>query len=327
MRRTTRHFLMLVILGLFISGCSPDAPHSNPFDPMSPNYSPTGVLTGKVLSLSAPYIGISRVLVTIEQTGDAQYTSSDGSFSFSTAPTGNVTIVATKPSYLADTLNVNLQVGKTYNEEIHIDALPQVSSAEVITSKIDQWWPGPVYSALVTASAIDPDGIADLDSIYVRVDSLTFPMNYSITDKNFQATIDAAELPNQDLQWLIGRELVVSAVDKAGGVGQSAGFYVSRIIEPEANPTYPASLDTTTGTPTFDWNPPSVSYNYTYQLQVVSLAGGTQTVVWSVSGLSSSDVSYSYPGVLPSGSYFWTAAVVDDFGNSSRSKEASFVVP
>ncbi|MCL5268319.1 MAG: hypothetical protein M1469_09485 [Bacteroidetes bacterium] len=318
---------MLVTLCLIISGCAPDAPHGNPLDPMSPNYSPTGVLTGKVLSLSPPYTGIPQALVTIEQTGEAQYTASDGSFKFSNAPSGNATIIVTKPSYLSDTLNIALQTGKTYDEEIHIDALPQVGNAGVVTSKIDQWWPGPVYSALVTANVVDPDGIGDIDSIYVQVDSLAFTMNYSLTDKDFQANIDATQLPNQDLQWLVGKELIVSAVDRAGAVGQSAGFYVSRIIEPEATPTFPTSLDTTTATPAFDWNPPSISYNYTYQLQVVSLAGGTQTVVWSMSGLSSSDVSYTYPGTLPSGTYFWTAAVVDDFGNSSRSKEASFVVP
>ncbi len=318
---------MLGILGLIISGCAPDAPHDNPLDPSSPNYNATGILTGKVLSLSPPYAGISGALVTIEQTGEARSTVSDGSFEFKTVPSGNVTLIVNKSAYLSDTLNLTVEVGKSYDEEIHIDALPQVSNAQVVTSKIDQWWPGPVYSALVTADVTDPDGIGDIDSIYVQVDSLSFPLNYSVSNKDFEATIDATQLPNQDLQWLVGKDLTVFAVDKAGGVGKSTGFYISRVIEPEAIPTAPASLDTTTATPVFNWNPPTVSYNYTYQLQVVSLAGGTQTVVWSVSGLSSSEVSYTYPGVLQSGTYFWTVEVVDDFGNSSRSKEASFVVP
>ena len=37
-------------------------------------------------------------------------------------------------------------------------------------------------------------------------------------------------------------------------------------------------------------------------------------------------LSYQYPFTLDQGSYFWTIAVVDEYGNSARSKEASFVV-
>lgn len=318
---------MLSILGLIVAGCAPNAPHDNPVDPSSPGYKSTGVLSGKVLSLSLPYQGIAGALVLIQQNGQAEFTSSDGSFSFQSAPSGDITLIVTKSSYLADTININILPGRSYDEEIHIDALPQVSGAKIVTSKIDQWWPGPVYSALVSANVTDPDGIADIDSIYVQVDSLAFTMNYSVTNKDFEATIDGDQLPNQDLQWLIGKELNVSAIDKSGGRSESQGFFVTRIIEAEPNPTSPTGLDTMTASPTFNWNPPIVSFNYTYQLQIVSLAGGTQTVVWSESGLSPANFSFTYQGVLPSGTYFWTVAVVDGFGNSSRSKEASFVVP
>ncbi len=327
MRRQTRAFLMLSMLGLIAAGCALNAPHDNPVDPSSPGYKSTGLLAGKVLSLSLPYKGIAGALVVIQQSGQAEFTSSDGSFSFQSAPSGNITLIVTKSSYLADTAGVEIEAGRTYDEEIHIDALPQVNNAQVITGKIDQWWPGPVFSAVVSSIVTDPDGIADIDSVYVEVDSLSFAMSYSITDKNFEATIDGDQLPNQDLQWLVGKKLNVFAIDKSGGRGESSGFYVTRIIEAEPEPTSPASLDTTTASPTFNWDPPIVSFDYTYQLQVVSLAGGTQTVVWSQSGLSSADLSFTYQGVLPSGTYFWTAAVVDGFGNSSRSKEASFVVP
>ncbi len=319
--------LILSFLAVILAGCAPNAPHENSLDPMSPNHKTTGALRGKVLTLGAPYSGIQNALVVIQQNGSAELTASDGSFSFANAPAGLITILVTKASYLNDTIQVTVPLGGSYNAEIHLDALPQISSAQVVTSKIDQWWPGPVYSALVTANVTDPDGFLDVDTVYVQVDSLIFGMNPSAANKNYQVTIGATQLPNQDLQWLVGRQLNVFAIDRSKGIGESPNFYVSRIIESEPVPTYPTSLDTTTGSPRFDWNPPPVSFNYTYQLQVVRIDAGTQTVVWSQPGLNSSYVSYSYPGVLPTGTYFWTAAIIDAYGNASRSKEASFVVP
>ena len=55
-----------------------------------------------------------------------------------------------------------------------------------------------------------------------------------ITEKNYQVIINADSLPNQNLQWLVGKQFVVSAMDHEKGVGQGLGFYVNRIIESEA---------------------------------------------------------------------------------------------
>ena len=319
--------LILTSFAMVLAGCAPDAPHDNSLDPMSPNYKSVGVMEGRVMTLSPPYGGIPNVLVSIQQTGTAELTLSNGSFSFANVPAGTITLLVTKAAYLSDTIQVTLPVGGNYDAEIHLDALPQISNAQVVTSKIDQWWPGPVYTATVTANVVDPDGVGDIDSVYVRVDSLSFTMNYSVANKNFQVNIGATQLPDQNLQWLIGRQMNVFAIDRSKGAGASPSLYISRIIESEPVPTYPTSLDTTAVSPRFDWNPPTVSFDYTYQLQVVRIDAGTETVVWSQSGLNSSYVSYNYPAVLPSGTYFWTAAIVDAYGNVSRSKEASFVVP
>ncbi len=324
--------VVLILGGLaFIQmGCAPDAPHDNPLDPNSPNYKTQGRVTGKVLSLSLPYAGISNALVTVGQNGVAQLTASNGSFSIANAPSGKITVVISKPAYLPDTLYLNLPVGGNVDTTIHIDALPQITGAQVVTSKIDHWWPGPIYSATVTAGVSDPDGQLDIidSTVQVQVDSLSFLLTRT-TGSNYQVVIDASQLPNQDLQWLVGKEFTISAADHENGRGESGPFYVSRIIEPEAVPTSPTSLQSSTPSPVFEWNPPTISYDYTYQLQIVHIdtSTGIQTVAWSQAGLSSTYVSFNYPGSLGSGTYFWTVTVFDDYGNSSRSKEASFVVP
>lgn len=329
MRSLVGVVLILCGLALIQTGCAPDAPHDNPVDPMSPNFKSAGRLTGRVLSLSIPYSGISDALVTIEQNGSAQLTASDGSFSFADAPSGNITLVVSKPSYQNDTLDISLPVGGTYDAVIHLDALPQITGVQVVTTKIDQWWPGPVYSATVTADVADPDGIGDvLDStVQVQVDSLRFQMSFAGGTGNYQVTINATQLPGQDLQWLIGKEIFVSALDRENGAAVSGPYYVSRIIDLEPEPTSPASLDTTTAYPTFEWNPPPVSYSYTYFLLVYQINAGTPSQVGNPITLGPNYVSYTYPDSLVPGQYFWTIGITDQYGNSSRSKEASFIVP
>ncbi len=324
---------VVLILGGLASiqtGCAPDAPHDNPLDPHSPNYRNAGRLVGKILTLSLPYVGISNALVTIEESGSAQLTASDGSFAFQDAPSGNITLVVSKPNYLADTLHLNLPVGGSIDTATHLDAIPQIMGAEVVTTKVDHWWPGPIYSATVTAGVTDPDGQLDIidSTVQVTVDSLSFPMDHA-TGSNYKVIIDASQFPNHDLQWLVGKQFTISAVDHENGKGESTPFYVSRIIEQEAVPTSPTNLQSSSASPVLEWNPPTVSYNYTYQLQIVHIdtSTGIQAVAWSLPGINSSYVSFNYPGSLGSGTYYWTVTIVDDYGNSSTSREASFIVP
>lgn len=325
MRNLTGFLLRLCFSVTILSGCAPHAPHDNPIDPASPNYKTSGNLSGKVLTLGLPYTGIPGALVTIEGTNSAELTLTDGSFDFLNAPSGNITLVITKPLYLSDTIKITLPLGGKDSIQVNMDALPQLTGAQIVTSRVDQWYPGPVYTALVSASVSDPDGYLDVDSVYVQIDSLAFGMDH-LTGSNYQVNINADSLPNEDLQWLIGKQLNVYAIDHENGVGESSAFYVTRIIESEPHPTSPTEGAATTHFPTFAWNPPGVSFDYTYRLQVVSLAGGTQTLIWSQSGFGSSTVDFDYPDSLGAGAYYWTAAVVDQFGNSSRSTEAAFTV-
>jgi len=332
MRSLKSTLLISGYLIVVMSGCAPDASHDNPLDPSSPNYNSNGDLSGRVLTVGLPYSGVAGALVLIEQTGAAQTTASDGTFSFSTTPSGSLTLVISKGAYLSDTVRVSVPVGGKDSIDVYMDALPQISNTAVITTKIDQWWPGPVYSATVSATVVDRDGSADIDSVYAQVvysqvDTLTFGMSLPDKSNISRVSIDASLLPNQDLQGLIGKEIDVFAIDKSNGIGRSAPAYVTRLIEEEPTPTVKSTPDTLTSMPTFEWDPPSVSFSYTYQLQVFVIKGGIPQFVWSQSGVSSSNVSYQYNGTpLDSATYFWTAAIVDQFGNSSRSKEAPFVV-
>jgi len=324
--RSLNYLLALIFFVEALGSCAPDAPHDNPLDPGSPSHKADDVLSGIVMSLGLHSSGVQNALVAIQENGAAQYTDANGDFSFADAPSGNLTLIVSKPSYKSDTIEVSLTAGGSLKDTMYLDPLPQISDAQVVTSKIDQWWPAPVYSALVTAVATAPDGLGfDTSSVFVTVDSLIFKM-YSSDAKNWQTEISSSQLPNQDLQWLIGKEFIVYAKDQENGTGQSTGFYVTRLIEAEVNLVSPTNLDTATGHPRFTWSSPTLSFDYGYQLQIYQVNSGTQTPVGSPISVSSDSISYTYADSLVPGQYSWTITIVDDFNNSSTSKEASFQV-
>jgi Carboxypeptidase regulatory-like domain len=327
MRNLRSNFLVISVVAMIIGGCAPDAPHDNPLDPGSPNSKTDGNLSGRVLALNSLTQGISGALVTIEGTTSAELTAADGSFSFPNAPSGNITIVVSKSMYQTDTLNLTLAVGTNLDTLIHIDALPQITKAWVVTSKIDHWVPGPIYTDTVWAAVMDPDGFLDISDVYLQMDTLARPFAMShISGNLFQVIINADSLPSQDPEWLIGKQCNVFAVDDENGIGQSSAFYVTRLIESEPSPISPYQDTIATHFPTLDWNPPIVSFDYTYRLQIFSF-GGTQTFYWSQSEVSAGTYVFTVSDSLPSGNYYWTVGITDQFGNSACSKEAAFFVP
>jgi len=320
-----RTFLMAGVL-LIVSGCIPDASHDNPLDPDSRAFSNSGTVTGNVLSYYQPYTGISGVLMTLQPSGIAGWTNSAGAFSISGVPAGNVRIIASRAGYLTDSVDTKAIIGGEAKVDIHLDAMPVVGACQVVTRKIDQWWPHAVYSALISGSVTDPDGPGDVAGATLQVDTMRFAMTYVPAQQIFQATIDAASLPQGSLEWLVGKSFSVSARDRIGAAAVGKPFFVSRIIQEAPLPLSPTALDTAAASPQLLWAQLSLQFPYSYKIELFRLDQGVPSLLWSVSNISSSLSSFQYPDQLSTGLFFWTISVVDEFGNLSRSKEGSFIV-
>ena len=316
----------VVVAALFIGGCTGDAPHDNPLDPKSPGYTGTGVFGGKVTLLNLPETGVGGASISTIPATMTVLTDSAGSFAYPTIAAGLYEVVASKEGFVPETLRVSVGAGGNQYTVFTLDGAPVVTSASIVTTKIDQWWPNPAYFAYVASTITDPNGSTDIDSAWFCVDSLLYPMPYSLTDKNFQLSLTSYEIPSNNLEWLVGKSLTIVARDRQGAMSTSAPFYVTRTIEDEATPVTPASGDTASNSPLLVWSAPSVRFVFTYSLTVVRTDAGIEQTVWSQDNVGSNLRTYQYPSTLPQGSYFWTIAVVDEYGNSARSKESSFVV-
>jgi hypothetical protein len=322
-----------IVLGitLFFSACS-DAPRDNPLDPLSPRYQGNAAVSGKVyvLNENTPVV---QARVTCLESGLSVVTDSSGAYQFSKLDVGSLTFICSKENFVSDTQKIVLQAGTPQQIQFGLNGYPYVVSQNILTRKIDQYYPSPQYFVDIAASISDPNGIEDVDSVWFVVDSIQFAMDYSPTTKMFETTIYKYSLPTNTIQWLVGKPLTIVTTDRSNARGIGAPFYVTRIIEDEATPIYPSSLnnDTTGSTPLLKWSPPNVTFIYSYTLVISLVSSGTESIVLTYPGLSFGNEEFQFISdnngqPLGAGNYVWTISVVDQFGNYSRSKESSFVV-
>ena len=129
---------------------------------------------------------------------------------------------------------------------------------------------------------------------------------------------------------VVGQPFLFTSIDELGIEHQTGPAYVWRVIEDVDTLYYPplpppgTSPDTICWNPTFVWWAFSADYPFAYQVNVVNQTSGFETTVWTSPLLV--DTLVQYPDSLPNGDYYWTVTVLDSFDNSSRSKEAPFVV-
>ncbi len=322
--------LIIVAVSLF-AGCL-DAPRENPLDPSSPNFQNSVSVSGQV-TIRDQNNGVASATVLCVEQGVSVTTDSNGTYAFRRLLSGTTTLIASKPGFVADTAKLQLNPGRSVTVPFALNGTPVVLADKITTHKYDQYFPSPAYTVDVTASVTDPNGITDVDSAWFAVDTLLYPMAFSVPTQQFQTTLAKSDFPTNTIDWLVGKSLKIRSSDRHGGVGWSDPFTVTRVIENTAVPTYPTSLngDTTGSTPLFKWNPPGVTFSFTYTLECLQVIAGTESLVWTLANLGATNLQQQFPGdgsgqVLTQGNYVWRISVIDVFGNSSRSKEAAFVV-
>ena len=328
--RLLRYSPALMLMFAFL-GCA-DAPRDNVLDPLSPYFENSATLSGRV-SVRNLGTGISAATITCVNQGISVQSDADGAFAFSEIEAGNTTLICNKEGFVADTQKIVIDPGASPRVLFSLNGAPVVTNQKLISHKYDQYYPSPQYFVDISASVTDPNGIADLDSVWFSVDTLLFPLNYSVSSKLFEATVYKYDFPTNSIQWLVGKSLFIRSRDKYGATGLSAPFAISRVIENTAMPTYPSSAnnDTTDSLPLLKWTSPNVAFNYSYTLELARIDAGAETTIWKYSQLNSFFSELRFPSdnsgqALPPGNYVWRISIVDDFGNSARSKGSYFVV-
>lgn len=322
---------------LILLSCTAPAEHSNPLDPQSPNFTDKGNLAGQVTGYYQPFRSLSGARIALLPTGTSMSSDANGRFMFSALSPASYTLVAEASGYAADTLTVEVFSRLTSTVDFRLNALPQVPEAFVTSAHVRTRASASDTDLVfldVRTVVFDPDGPNDITR--VRVEVPTFAFNDTLargqSANSWQRIFAPDELRTTDGAGidpynLVGTAFHIIAADAPGANVISTPFQLARVIAEEPLPLEPANgVSLTTGAPQLKWQTPPLAFEHTFTLHVYKIVSGFQTLLLTIPGLPAGSNTAPYPGRLTSGSYFWTVTIVDRFGNSSRSKEATFQV-
>lgn len=330
MNKSIHKIIPIIYLSLIGQiSCFNNADRTNPLDPKSDNFKNVGSVSGKTLTFYNPFNALSEVEVRMEPGLFVTRTNAVGEFLFNNVPVRNYHISAQKEGFVSPPDSITVLLGQTTAIEFKLDGLPIISSFSIVSCHISRWWPqNDLFLLEIMAEVQDFDGVNDIEMVQFEIPDMSFSDTLQVTQSPgiFMARITESQLPGGNLQNVLGRQLVVKAVDQAGFENSSQPKLLIRIIEQEPRFKSPAGDSLDVSRPLLKWIPMNLSFNFTYKIEVFRVDEGFSNMVESFTNIDPAIFSIQVTETLPSGTYFWTVAVVDEFGNWSRSKEASFVI-
>ncbi len=314
----------------WILSCTSPAEHSNPLDPQSPKYTTTGEIIGRVTGYYQPFRPLAGAMIRLQPPGVVIESGQDGGFRFAGLAPQTYSLEVSRPDYAADSLNIDLLSRQTAVLEFHLDGLPQIQFAFATSAHIStRESAADRYFFEIVADASDPDGANDIKRMRVEIPALAFAdtLLRAAGPTRWRRLFAPDDLAGSDLNNLAGTPLQIIAEDFPGEAATSEPFFLARVIAEVPQTVSPDNGEAITDpSPRFVWQTPAIQFNHTFRVEVFRIDAGFPTFIAAIGNIEAGTASVTYVGRLSTGTYFWTVKIIDDFGNSSRSKEATFQV-
>ncbi|MFZ5516697.1 MAG: carboxypeptidase-like regulatory domain-containing protein [Candidatus Zhuqueibacterota bacterium] len=329
MKRWKRSAVGLLPILLFFS-CFGNAERDNPLDPQSGQYQNLGHVRGAVYSYYAPYKPLASVNLTLGPGAYTTATDQSGSFLFPGVSPGDYSLIAALEGYSSDTVHVAIQSGETEQVQFNLDGLPELQSIQLTTGVINLWWPTePSQLVDCQVAMSDPDGYADIQSVQILIPDISFADTLEITATVglFQNKFYCPDLLIKSIHELIGKPIHILAQDNVGQKQQFGPHQLVRVVDTEPLIVAPQGKVVLGSLPTFTWSSVSLPYPFAFTIEIFRIIDqGYDTKVMTIGDIPSGNDHYTIQSPLSNGSYYWTIAIVDEYGNWNRSKPATFDV-
>ena len=319
------------LLAVFLAGCFEGAPHSNPLDPRGGEFENAVLVTGITTGFYAPFLPLRDVEVRLMPGAYQAVSDADGRFSINGVPAGTYRYTAQKDGYstIEDSITVTLDAPAVL--DVRLGGLPSIDNVVLKTFHLSRWWPPPVnqYWIDVEVEASDTDGIADLEQVMLEIPAfdLAYPLTPTGAPQQFTTRLREEDL-GVPVPSILGHDIHVRAMDRAGFEGGLVSDRIVRVINESAVALAPAELALiSNGLPEYRWTGVTLPFPFTYQINVLRVEANIQTRTQTITGVPGDHLSFQATEALPAGEYIWSVSIVDEFGNKSRSREASFRVP
>jgi len=317
--------ISLIIFSSF-SACLEDASRENPLDPVNRNSHIQ--ISGQVLTFYHPRKAISQASILVQPGNFVVISGEDGNFRFNDLTPGDYTLICQAEGYQTDSTSINIQ--SSVDHTFLLDGLPQFEDISLQAHHRSRWFPlEEIYFIEIETLVNDPDGIGDIQSVVCEIPSMNFldTLQAEIVAGIFSSTLFDSDLPVASVHQLIGRQMYFIVEDDYGTKTTSDAKFLTRIIEETPLLISPTELQSVESYPiNFQWERVSLSYPATLKIEIFQINIGIAFKADEIDKIPIDDQNYHYSTNLNPGDYFWTINIVDEFGNSSSSREGTFQI-
>ncbi|MCA9731864.1 MAG: carboxypeptidase regulatory-like domain-containing protein [Deferribacteres bacterium] len=303
-----------------------DVPHENPLDPF--NTKNLISIDGTVQTFYPPRRPIANAVVTLQPGNSRIFSNQDGSFLFTGLISDDYTVYATAEGYNRDSIEVTLNDNQS-SLVFNLDGLPYFKNIALKTHHISRHFPiDEMYSLQIDASVDDFDGIADINQVAFAIPALNQTGTLEAT-QNFGifSKILNIEEPVPSIHALIGRQFILNVTDDVGITVSSDAQFLTRVIDLTPQLVFPTELDTITATQsTFEWTRVHLNYPFTLKIEIYRINFGALIKAKEYTNIPAEQRSAPIDYEFSSGNYLWILTIIDEFGNTSSSKEGTFHV-
>lgn len=322
------HLLLLLLL---VISCTKNADRDNPLDPRSVDYATFGSVEGHVYTYYAPFQPIASALITLVPGNQTTTTNQAGAFAFANVSPDSYLLTVAYPGYAPDTAEVLVQSNKTTAVQFNLDGLPQLDTLALSSGFQHEHYPFEAWRMIdVTAKVSDPDGPADIKSVAIIIPSIDFrdTLGISLVIGTYQAKIEEKRLSINHLEQLVGQPVFIEITDRAGKCCRYGPKYLFRVIADEPEIVSPRNSALVGFQPTLKWKPVQLLFSFTFKVEIYAISDDQilYPAIYTISGISSDISEFQLGTILPAGLYLWIISIVDNWGNWSRSKLATFQV-
>lgn len=312
--------IIFVTINILIFSCN--APHSNPFDPNNKdnNYSN---LSGTIKTVRVPNSPITDVTLLWLNDKKIAYTDENGYFSFENIDKENGYIHFEKLGYSCDSIYVGWEDGNSKTISGFLNSDPKINNFVVSSVVLNDYPSQQIYNLEISANISDDEN--DVDSVFVINSYLPVKqiLSYNLDKKLYEKEF----LNFVKIEKVIGKEFGIIVKDRNKKEFNIGGTILKRIIKQELSLISPKNNQAVLNNPELKWERFTPGFDFEYLLQIY-----TKEIVpklaFEKENISSNLISYKVSDTL-SGSineYFWVVWAIDEFGNRTRSKPATFTI-
>lgn len=316
-----------IIFLLFLTGCFSDAPRDNPLDSQNGTS-----ITGRIVT-SVDGSGIAGAQLTIQPLGLGTVSDRDGFFAILNVPDGSYTLTCNSTGYAE--LQQNIDAVEGVSITIKMNALPVLSTASLKTRHISRFFPAEdEFYIDLELEGVDPEQPDSSLTAWYEIPSFSFAdtlRSTALAKDRFSSRLDANDIGIRSIRSLIGKPFNFFLRDPDGNITTSEDNFIQRIIDLTPVPIQPIA-DEVVGIPfMLEWELVTQLVDFTYKVEIYEIQIDTTLLLVELDGFRPGTTGYTYsqpndPDLPEEKPLFWVLYVIDEFGNSSRSKPAAFSI-